>query len=504
MKIKNIVLAGSICFLALFSCTDVSETVYDQYPADDFYATPEGTNSLLASIYAQVPGEFTRDGYTGVGYAGADNGWYDMNCMSSDEQVIPHRNDGNWQQDFARLHKHVWLPSESIINNTWNWLYRCIFKANQAVALLEKSNADPAKIAEAKVLRAFFYYLLIDDFGDVPFFTDNDVPSSEIPQASRKEIYNFIVKELTDNVELLSGTKGADYYGRFNKWAAYTVLAKVYLNAEVYTGTAKWSECLAACNKVSEGGFSLHSGAADASNPLGYKYYELFGDVSPQDETILSIFATIDVLSRNVYGVRSLYGPHAQALFGFSGWNGTIVPKAFYLKYDDADIRKKQFLVGEQPGGVNYTLEVSSLDEPGAPPQAGVRNVKFYPAGAKAGGGASNDFPIYRYADVILMMAECNARLGNPAAAKPFVDQIRVRAGLNALEGNPTLDDIYNERGFELNWEGHRRQDMIRFNKFLLPNEFRGESPAFRKLFPIPTSALDANLALKQNPGYPQ
>ncbi|WP_264535848.1 RagB/SusD family nutrient uptake outer membrane protein [Flavobacterium sp. N1736] len=504
MKIKNIVLAGSICFLALISCTDVSETVYDQYPEDEFYATPEGTNSLLASIYAQIPGEFTRDGYVGVGYAGADNGWYDMNCMSSDEQVIPHRNDGNWQQDFARFHKHGWLPSEGIINNTWNWLYRCIFKANLAISLLEKSHADPSKIAEAKVTRAFFYYLLIDDFGNVPFYTDNDTPSDKIPQASRKEVYTFIVKELTDNAELLSNTKGGEYYGRFNKWAAYTVLAKVYLNAEVYTGEAKWTECLAACNKVSEGGFSLHSSAADATNPLGNKYFELFGDVSPQDETILSIYATIDVLSRNVYAVRSLYGAHGITGLNYSGWNGTIVPKEFYLKYADNDIRKKQFLAGPQPGGVNYTLDVQSIDFPGADPQAGVRDVKFYPAGTNTGGGASNDFPIYRYADVVLMMAECNVRLGNPGAAKPFVDAIRQRAGLNALDANPTLDNIYDERGFELNWEGHRRQDMIRFNKFLLANEFRAESPAFRKLFPIPTAAINANTSLKQNPGYPQ
>ncbi|MNF97448.1 SusD family protein [compost metagenome] len=93
-------------------------------------------------------------------------------------------------------------------------------------------------------------------------------------------------------------------------------------------------------------------------------------------------------------------------------------------------------------------------------------------------------------------------RLGNPAAAKPYIDAVRQRAGLGDLAANPTLDDIYNERGFELSWEGHRRQDMIRFDKFLLSNEFRGTSAEFRKLFPIPTSALDANKGLKQNPGY--
>lgn len=503
MKIKNILRTGSLLsFLFLIGCTNIDENVYDKYAADEFYGTPEGADIALASVYAQIPGEFVRDGANGVGYAGADNGWYDMNCMSSDEQVIPHRNTGDWQLDFARLHKHEWLPTDGIINNTWNWLYKSIFNANLAVSLLESSNAEASKIAEARVLRAFFYYLLMDDFGNVPFFTENNITVDKIPQASRKEVYDFVIKELTENVELLSGTKGGNYYGRFNKWAGYTLLAKVYLNAEVYTGEAKWSECLAACNKVSEGGFSLHSGAANAASPLGNNYYELFGDVSPQDETILSIFATIDVLSRNVYSVRSLYGPHAQGLFGYSGWNGTIVPTDFFLKYADNDIRKKQFLYGEQPGGFNYTLEVESIDNPGAPPQAGVRNVKFYPTTPSAGGGSSNDFPIYRYADVILMMAECNVRLNNAAVAKPFIDAIRQRAGLNALASNPTLTDIYNERGFELNWEGHRRQDMIRFDKFLLANEFRPASAAYRKLFPIPTSALDANRGLKQNPGY--
>jgi hypothetical protein len=416
--------------------------------------------------------------------------------------VIPHRNTGDWQLDFARLYKHEWLPTDYIIGNTWNWLYKSIYNANLAVDQLVSSNAEVSKIAEAKVLRAFFYYLLMDDFGNVPFYTENNITVDKIPQASRTEIYEFIVSELTENVDKLSASKGGNYYGRFNKWAGYTLLAKVYLNAEVYTGTAKWQEALDACNNVSEGGFSLHSGAVDANNPLGYKYYELFGDVLPEDETILAMFASANVVSRNIFTVRSLNGPHAQELFGFSGWNGTIVPTDFFLKYDDNDIRKKQFLIGEQPGGTTYTLEVSSLDNPGAAPQAGVRNIKFYPVTPMDGGGASNDFPIYRYADVLLMKAECNVRLNKAGDAKPFVDEVRQRAGLDGLTGNPTLNDIYNERGFELNWEGHRRQDMIRFDKFLLPNNFRGNSENYRKLFPIPTSALDANPGLVQNPGY--
>lgn len=497
MKIKNILIIGSISFLLLLGCTNIDEHVYDKYSADEFYGSPEGADVALASVYAQIGGN-----WDGVGYAGADNGWYDLNAMCADEQVIPHRNTGDWQLDFARLYKHEWLPTDLIVGNTWRWLYRSIYNANLAVDQLESSNAETSKIAEAKVLRAFFYYLLMDDYGNVPFYTENNITVDKIPQANRAEIYAFVASELTENVENLSASKGGNYYGRFNKWAGYTLLAKVYLNAEVYTGTPKWQEALDACNKVSEGGFSLHSAAVDANNPLGSKYYELFGDVLPGDETILAMFATANVVSRNIYTVRSLNGPHAKALFGFSGWNGTIVPTDFFLKYDDNDIRKKQFLVGEQPGGTNYTLEVASLDNPGAAPQAGVRNIKFYPVTPMDGGGASNDFPIYRYADVLLMMAECNVQLNNAGAAKPFVDAVRQRSGLDGLSGNPTLDDIYNERGFELNWEGHRRQDMIRFDKFLLSNDFRGNSENYRKLFPIPTSALDANPGLVQNPGY--
>jgi hypothetical protein len=494
---KNILTSILIIGLGAASCTKVSENVYDKYPADQFYGSAKGANVALAGVYSQVGGN-----WNGVGYAGADNGWYDLNCFSSDEQVIPHRNTGDWQLDFARLYQRQWLPSDLIIGNTWAWLYKSVYTANLAIDQLTQAKADESKIAEAKVMRAWFYYLLIDDFGDVPFYTSNNVTVDKIPQTKRKDVYDFIVKELTENVDKLSETKGGVYYGRFNKWAGYTLLAKLYLNAEVYTGTAKWTECLAACAKVASGGYSLHPGDIDATNPVGSKYYELFGDKLPDDETILAIYVTENIVSRNIYTIRSLNSANGVALIGFAGWNGTIVPKEYYDKFDASDIRRKQFLVGSQAGGVTYTAEVSSLDNPGAGPNEGIRDIKFFPAKPADGSGESNDFPIYRYADILLMQAECNVRLGNAAAAKPFIDQVRVRAGLSALAGNPTLDNIYDERGFELNWEGHRRQDMIRFNKFTLAHGFVPAVGDFRKLFPIPTSALNANPGLKQNSGY--
>lgn len=500
---KKILILLSCTVFAGLGCTKVDETVFDKYAANDFYGTAQGADVALASVYAQVPGN-----WDGVGYAGADRGWYDLNSMSSDEQVVPHRTTGDWELDFARLYLRQWLPSEGFINNTWNWLYKSIFTSNLAIEQLEKAKADPAKIAEARVLRAFFYYLLIDDFGNVPFYTDNNLTVDKIPQASRTEVFNFVVTELTGNVDKLSPTKGGSYYGRFNKWAGYALLAKVYLNAQVYTGTPKWAECIAACDKVSEGGFTLHSGAADAANPLGYKYYELFGDVCPDDETILAIYTKAEVVGRNIFTIRSLGGTDGTKIFGYGAWNGSVVLKDFVQKFADNDIRKRQFRYGANPYGpqpagfINYSLDITSLDNPGAEPNQGARNQKFYPVTPGSSGGASNDFPIYRYADILLMKAECILRSGGSAAtAGTLVTQVRTRAGLGAIAA-PTLDNIYDERGFELTWEGHRRQDMIRFGKFTQAHGLAPASDNHYLLFPIPTAALNTNSLLKQNAGY--
>ncbi len=494
---KKILVISSFIFTLFLGCTRVSEKVYDKYAANDFYSTPAGSDAALASVSSQLNSNW------GANYIGFDNCWYDLNSFSSDEQVIPHRNTGDWQLDFSILYKHTWTPSTpGIINNTWNWLYNSVFKANLAVELLTKANIDPAKIAEAKVLRAFYYYLLVDDFGDVPFYTENNLTVDKIPQNKRKDVFDFIVKELTENIDKLSETKGGAYYGRFNKWAGYTLLAKLYLNAQVYTGTPKWNECLTACNKVSTGGFTLHPGGANASSPLGYRYYELFGDKCPDDETILAIYNQAGVIGNMIYGVRGLIFDDGDKRFNhLGGWNGTVVVKDYVDKFDANDVRIKQFIWGLQSSGVTYSQSIASLDNPGAGVNEGTRNLKFYPAGT-INNGASNDFPVYRYADILLMKAECNVRLANAGAAKPDIDAVRIRAGLPALTAAPTLDDIYNERGFELNWEGHRRQDMIRFDKYLLPHDFKAVSQSFRNLFPIPTSALDANKLLKQNPGY--
>jgi len=341
----------------------------------------------------------------------------------------------------------------------------------------------------------------------VPFYTDVNTNLSTIKQTPRATIYNFLVNDLKANVDLLPTTRGGTFYNRFNKYAGYMVLAKLYLNAGVYTGTPQWQACLDACAQVTSGGYTLHPATASTASPLGNTYYDLFADVCPNDETIFALYLTENIESGNIYSIRSLGTATGNAFFGFAGWNGTFIPEEFYNKFDPNDVRIKQFLIGSQPGGSVFTPTVSSLTN--AEVDGGIRDVKFYlqdNATGKFGGihdasGGSNDFPVYRFADVLLMEAECNVRLGNVPAAAPFLNQVRERAGLADIAA-PTLTNIYDERGFELNMEGHRRQDMIRFGTYLDAHGFVPASASFNELFPIPTAQLSIDPSLKQNPGY--
>jgi hypothetical protein len=168
-------------------------------------------------------------------------------------------------------------------------------------------------------------------------------------------------------------------------------------------------------------------------------------------------------------------------------------------KYDNADKRKAQWITGSQPGNVNYNLNITSLTSAGV--FDGARNIKYLPVPPYNGGSSSNDYPVFRYADVLLMKAEALARQANTAGALPLVNQVRSRAGLAPLTA-VTLEEIYDERGRELCWEGHRRQDMIRFGTFTQAHDFKPASGEHYKLFPIPAPALVTNPTLKQNPGF--
>lgn len=196
---KKIVCLITLALVIGSGCTKLDEGIYDKLPAEQFYATEAGANARIADLYAEIRGD-----WNGKGYAGADRGWFDLNETTTDEMMIPTRSDGAWSDNgiWRQLYLHQWTPAHEFMQNTWNWLFRSVTKSNDVITLLTNAGAPPASIAEAKVLRAFYYYLLMDGWGRVPLFSDNSVSITDVPQATRQQVYDFVVSELTANSTL--------------------------------------------------------------------------------------------------------------------------------------------------------------------------------------------------------------------------------------------------------------------------------------------------------------
>lgn len=512
-QMKNIfIVLGATALFA--SCTKLDETVYDQIPSGEYFKTEEQVRGTLTTIYDEIRGD-----WNGKGYMGADRGWYDLNEISSDECMLPARNGGaDWQDGgvWQQMYKHTWTPTHPFFEQTWNWLYKAITQCNQAIELLEKNDANPQFIAEAKVLRAQFYYMLMDGWGNVPIVTSTKTLITDVTQSTRQQVFDFVTAELEENVHNLSENKSL--YGRFTKGAGFAVMAKVYLNAQVYTGTPKWAQAIAACDSVIELGYSLVP---------GNQYFDagsngLFGDVCNSSEVIYAISIDANKNPRNIVGIRSLRFEHGKALTfnNVSTWGGSTAHRNFIEKFQDGDIRKQQWVsVAKDRSGVTvqkdgggdliYNIDIASIENAGN--FDGLRNIKFsvtagYPSdgiGAINGGSANNDFPVYRFADILLVKAEATLRNGGSTGdAATYLNAVRNRAGLADYPGVVTLDEIYDERGRELCWEGLRRQDMIRFGKYNLGHDFAPASDDHYNLFPIAPNTLANNSKLQQNLGY--
>ena len=301
-------------------------------------------------------------------------------------------------------------------------------------------------------------------------------------------------------------------------------LAKLYLNAEVYTGTPQWDKALAACDAIiNSGKFSL----------AGSYFDNFVTENSGSPEFILAIPYDQVFAGGNNLNVRTLhYGSQDTYNLTAQPWNGYCSLQEFYNSFDDEDVRKQSFLVGPQftasgnpvidngaeaadPDGtpLNFMPEVNELG-PDALRQAGARIGKYeFALGSTE--NLSNDVPIFRYSDILLMKAEILLRQGNEGEALVLVNEIRSRAGVEAL-ATLTLDDMLAERGREMCFEAHRRTDLIRFGKYndewwgktadgrnsgFSPPETGRFDPEVR-IFPIPRGQVDANPNLSQNPGY--
>lgn len=511
MKMNNIkysiMLLVTGCVLVT-GCTDLDETVYSSYTDENFPASSAQYAAMTGPIYVAAQSLF-------------DNNYYELQLMGTDEIIVPTRG-GDWYDGgrYVDMHYHIWTPSHVLVKNAWDTGFNAIGTCNQVLsqfdALPDAAGKDRT-VAEIKVMRAWYYLCMMDVFGGVPIVTTFDQGVTAPPANTRQEVFDFIAKELEDNMSYLSEEATSLTYGRPTLGMAYMLAAKLYLNAEVYTGTPQWEKALSYCDKVIELG----------QYELG-DYFEMFKpDNGAKDkEPIFSVPMDTNKAKKNRWQLRTLHFSH-RSTFSLSStpYNGWCVAPGFFDLYEEEDIRKRIFLYGQQYdaagnpmeySGVNVVLDpygFDAFDVGGADDKGrlvGARCIKYYPDKDAIGGWMNNDVVVFRYGDVLMMKAEVLLRLGrDKEVAVALMNEIRGRAFPNNPEQlytveTLTLDELYTERGRELIWEMHRRTDMIRFGKFEEPMLFKPSTVGneYRRIFPIPTSVLATNDNLKQNPGY--
>ncbi len=498
MKNKKLSFLLPVLLMVLLvgSCTNLDENPMSQVTPDNFFTTEEELLAAVIPVYNSARlFQWSEAAH--------------LQEVPSDEIVVPTRG-GDWDDggDWRRQQLHEWTPTESRLNSAWSDLYGGIARANSVLEAMEASPLSDSDLvrtfkAEVRFLRALFYWWLMDMFGNVPLVTKT-LQLGELPvQATRQEVFDFVVQELTEAVPDL---KEVAPTGRATKGAANTLLATVYLNAEVYTGTPRWQECVAACDAVINSG--LYS--------LMPTFKDVFALENEGPANTENIFVIPNLPEEGVGFFRQQATLHYNQI-PVTPWNGFSVLADFYNKYDPDDDRRDVLLVGPQVvlAGPNagqpafdrqgnpliFTVETPLI---GATEGNGVRILKWPLDPNQNGPNAGDDFAIFRYAHVLLAKAEALFRLGNTGEALTLVNQVRARSfepdkPLTSLD----LDAILDERGRELLWEEFRRTDLIRFGRFLDAWTLKPPSDGpHRNLFPIPQIQLDTNPNLVQNPGY--
>ncbi len=497
-------------FMASFlyqGCTNLDEEVYDRLPVDEFGQNQAQVNALIAPIYRTLKGLFPSN-------------YFLLSECSADMAITPTRKGGDWWDggQFKELRLHTWSPNTSLVKSSYNAAVESISSCNKIYSMIEENQSIVDKeviLAEIRGVRAFWYYMLIDYYGNVPIVTDfND--TSKPTTSSKKEVYEFILNELNAIKDVVRDDVTPASYGKMTKGVVYTLLAKMYLNAEVWNpdGGAKWQEVVDACDTVMNMAYVIEP---------NFKTSFVVQNQNSKEIIFPIVFSTAD--GGNHIHKRTLHYLDPIPLnLNVGTWNGISAMPGYVKAYDDADKRVGwSFLTGpmyDTDGSILITahgrelihtvdIEIKyNLDDDGwgqVEQEEGARCSKWeFESGLN--GDMENDYAIFRLADVYLMKAEALVRMGeNNEEATRLVNVLRRRAfdDDTMLKSSVTLEDVYQERRFELAWETFARQDMIRFGTFL--DEIPGWKPVtneMRLLFPIPQTALDANPGLTQNPGY--
>ncbi len=500
----------SFVLLLASACTDLDPELYsDLTPETEFTSADASLGGILQN-------------YTNLDAYVNDAIW-PCQELSTETSAAPAK-FGPWDDGgvWARLHRHEWETTFFVFNRAWEMGFSGIAGCNRTIDELSVLSGQEAGIAEMKALRAVFYWLMIDLFGDVPLEESfvNGTPNPE--RTPRAEVFNFIVNELNELIDsgLLSEINGGPYYGRMNKWSALALLTKLYLNAETYTGTPRWEDAAATAKIIiDEGPFDLEQ-----------NYFENF-DIENR-ASIENIFVIpYDKFDPNAFNfnmhMRTLH-PLNQLTYNFTDgpWNGFTALEEFYNSFEEDDARKDMFVVGQQydaagnplldPNGETEVDSDGNMDPDGAtliftPEINELTPRAFSQSGARIGKyefefgisiSAQNDFPIFRFADILLMRAEALWRI-NPGdgEALDLINRIRLRAEQDPYD-NLTEDNLYDEIQRELAFEAHARPTALRFDRFNGEWWEKPPSDPNKNVFPIPSAQLNANPNLTQNPGY--
>ncbi|MGX5818007.1 RagB/SusD family nutrient uptake outer membrane protein [Chitinophaga lutea] len=510
-KIACILLTAAV----FVSCTKLDEklgSTLTKNEADSVIKVP----SLLKTAYdaLQAP------------YQDQSNFW-SLQCMTADEAVAPTRG-GDWDDNGAwrAMKTHDWTPDHIQIVNSFRNLQQLQFNATNVLNF----KPSPRQAAEARFLRALSVFSVLDGWGQVPFREPNDNLLKAPKVLQPAEAVDLVVAELNDIIKDLPDIGGDVPAFIANKDAAKVLLMKTYLNKGAFLNRQAPTFAAADMQQVIK--------LADEIIGTGrYALAENYFDNFAYNNDVISkelIFTQQNGPGHStVRPGNAAYCHWAPTLHYHQtpgGWNGFTTIPDFYDKFEAADKRrggdypgvtnvtglKVGFLLGQQYNAAGealkdrkgnmliFTREIK-LQETGNDLEVkGIRVVKYPPDMVTLNGSnsnnASNDWVFFRYADVLLMKAEALLRSGG-AGAPAIVNQLRAKRGASTL-GAVDLNTLIDERGREFYWEGFRRQDLIRFGKFLQPWQLKTKTDPTYLLFPIPSNDLAVNPNLKQNPGY--
>jgi hypothetical protein len=513
------IIAISTAAISFSACTgdlNVSPIDPNLDTPDKVLESEEAYNQILAKCYVALAVSSPKGASGDPDISGIDGGFgqylralYNLNELPTDEAVIGWNN-----QTVKDLHKLAWSSSDVFVSAMYSRLFYQIALCNEVIRQIKASGSTSTNmtqyLAEARCLRALSYYHAIDMFGNVPFITDeSSVGGANPEQISRADLFKWLTEtEIPDFINNLPDTP--ENY-RCGKGLAYMIMAKLYLNAKVYTGTAAYDKCAEYCKDIIGLGYTLESTAnwknlfSGANNNLQGKGHEIIFSVY-QDEYNTQTYGGTTFL-----GLAAIGGGMAPTKYGFtaSGWGGLRVTPEFVDKYDTKDVRYVFYTDGQK----KEIADLSTFTDGYAFPK--FTNLNSDGTGGEQGNFCNADFPLFRLADVYLMLAECQIVGGATVSINGhdgvwYFNQVRERAGL-ADDNSVTAKDVLDERARELAWECHRRSDLVRFNELTTADyiwSWKGGTQdgtavdSHYNLYPIPSSDINSNSNLKQNAGY--